>query len=190
MSSWLDGSKAGWYRQSSGAWHNYANFGGQFNGDDVYYNQTLSLTVNPADTISAFRCNVSNSFSGSGGTPPYTARIQAIRNSTSLVTDAASALDALSHLTTAFLDITFSTADVLTLDLTTIAQEVVNESHWASGNKITFVCQGTAGFGGTTEVFPTWYSDFFSVGGGGGGGTGGQNGVNGSFFLMLMEDPQ
>lgn len=193
MTTWIDGFKGGYYRQSSNVWHAYANGVGQVSNDDVYFNQSVALAINHGDAITSFVCTTQHSGSGSGGSgPPYSARIQAILNSTSLVTNAATALSAINplHLTTAYLDITWSSGSPFSLDLTAIAQEVVNEAHWANGNKITFVMQGTAGFGGTLEQVPAWNGDSYTLGGGGGGGTGGQNGVNASAFLMMLEDPQ
>lgn len=196
MTTWLDGFKAGYYRQSTNTWHNYANGVGQFSNDDVYFNQTVALAINPGDAITSFLCSASHSFSGSGGSgPPYTGTIQGILNSTGLVTNAASALSAINpvHLTTASVSVTIPNSSDISLDLTAIAQEIVNEAHWANGNKITFVLQGSSGFGGTTDAVPTWHADSYTLGGGGGGGgggAGGQNGVNGSFFLMLLGEPE
>lgn len=187
---WLEGTyKAGYYRQSTNTWTNYSNYGGQFSLDDVYFNQSLPIYILPGGTFGTFRCKVSHAFGGSGS-PPITARIKAIKNSTSLVTDATSAADGLAHLTTAYLDITIPDSTNIELDLKAIAQEVVNDSHWASGNKITFVCEGTGGFSGTFYALPTWFNDSYTLGGGGGGGGGGQNGVNGSFFLELLDQQQ
>lgn len=197
MTTWLDGFKGGYYTQSSNTWHNYANGVGQFSNDDVYFNQSVALAINHGDAITSFLCSASHSFSGSGGSgPPYTGTIQAILNSTSLVTNAATALSAISplHLTTASVSLSVPNSSDIALDLTAIAQEVVNESHWASGNKITFVLQGVGGFGGTTLVIPSWHADSYTLGGGGGGGgggAGGQNGVNAvAIFQLLLDGDQ
>jgi hypothetical protein len=189
MTAWVDGFKGGYYTQSSNTWHNYANGVGQFNMDDAYFNQSVALTIANSASIANFGCTVTMASSGSGGAgPPWTARIKAILNSTSLVTNNTTANSALTHLTTNYVDISIPNSSDIALDLTAIAQEVVNESHWASGNKITFVVQGSTGYGGTFKVLPTWNADSFTLGGGGGGGAGGQSGANAAFFLMLMDE--
>lgn len=193
MTAWLDGTKAGY--DDGTTWHNYASFGGQWsnNGNKAYFNQTLALAIPPGSSIATFGCMMSAWFGGTGGSPPYRGTIKAIKNSTELVTDHTSAQNGLlfAHATTASVDLNFSDSTPFSLDLTAIVQEVVNESHWASGNKITFTIEGYSGFSGTRYIDmggPGWYSDSFTLGGGGGGGAGGQSGANAAFFLMLLNE--
>lgn len=185
MTTWLNGFYGGIYTVSTATWVGYFNFTGQFDGDNVYFNESVALTISPGAAITSFTCTGTHSFGPTGTGPPCTGRIRAIKNSTSLVTNSTTAALALSQLTTAFVDITIPNSTGMALNLTAIAQEVVSESHWASGNKITFVVQGTGG-AGMKSVFPTWSDSSFGVGGGGGGG---QSGVNGSFLIgMLLEE--
>lgn len=191
MTAWLDAYKAGY--DDGTAWHNYVQFGGQWNLGQSYFNQTAALAIPIGSTIATFGCLMQATFGGSGGSSPYKGTIKAVKNSTSLVTDHASALSALTLInqTTASVDLNnITNSTPFSIDLKAIVQEVVNEAHWASGNKITFTIQGYGGFGGTSYISmggPGWYTDDYTLSGGGGGGSGGQTGVNASFFLMLLD---
>jgi len=183
MSGWLNGFFSGTYQVSTGTWSGYGNHLGQVDSDNTFFNESVSLPINPSATVTSFLCSMSQVFGPTGSGPPCFVRIRAVKNSLLLVTSAGSAAVALSALTTAFVDVTIPDSNPIALNLTAIAQEVINEAHWANGNKITFVMQGTVV--GMKSVFPDWFTDSYGIGGGGGGG---QSGVNGSFLLSMMTD--
>lgn len=181
MSGWLNGYFSGYYRQSTNVWSGYGNHFGQFDFDDVLFNESVSLLIAPGSTVTSFVCQSSQAFGFSGTGPPCTGRVRAILDSTALVTNSTTAAAALTGLTTNFVDITFPDSLPVSVNLTAVAQEVINDSHWLSGNKITFVVQGVSS--GQKLVIPDWFSDSYGVGGGGGGG---QSGVNGAFLIAML----
>lgn len=132
-----------------------SNFGAGFAGPNGKYAffHSDNLAIPNAALMAGFNTSVSNSFSGTG-TPPYKARIYGVKTHNSYPTNAASAAADVADLTTAYVEFSIPDSNQINLDLTAIAQEIVNHAGWTSGDQMTFVMYAVSPTPGTISIFP------------------------------------